>query len=74
MYQSLPSLVPAQIKPRWIFEYSMAHSTAPLYWPRLSPTMPPFDTIFEVSLVDRSLLSSVHDWPPLVVFRISWQP
>src|SRR3954470_20417981 len=47
VYHSLPSLVPAQIKPRWIFEYSMSQTTSPAYWPRLSPTSPPFDTTRE---------------------------
>src|SRR5437870_8600658 len=74
VYQSLPSLVPAQISPRWIFEYSMSHTTSPSYWPRLSPTMPPFETTLEGSFVDRSGLNSVHDWPPFDVLRISWQP
>src|SRR6266850_2390710 len=71
VYQSLPSLVPAQISPRWIFEYSIDQTTSPLYWPRLSPTIPPFDTMRDGSLVERSGLNSVHDWPPLLVFRIS---
>ena len=61
VFHSLPSLVPAQIRPRWIFEYSMSHRTSPLYCPRLSPTSPPFDTIREGSFVDRSGLSSVQD-------------
>jgi hypothetical protein len=35
--------------------------------------MPPFDTMRDGSLVERSGLNSVHDWPPLLVFRIIWQ-
>src|SRR5260221_6518333 len=44
VFQSLPSLVPAQMRPGWIFEYSMLPTTSPLYWPRMSPTIPPFET------------------------------
>ena len=33
-----------------------------------------FETMRDVSFVERSGLSSVHDWPPFDVFRISWQP
>src|SRR5215470_4066047 len=54
VYQSLPSLVPAQTRPFWIFEYSIDHTTSPLYWPRLSPTRPPFETMRDGSLVERS--------------------
>src|SRR5262249_3094116 len=74
VYQSLPSFVPAQISPFWIFEYSIDQTTSPLYWPRLSPTSPPFETMREGSFVERSGLNSVHDWPPFEVFRINWQP
>src|SRR5258708_33645186 len=42
VFQSLPSLVPAQMRPGWIFEYSMLHTASPLYRPRLAPTIPPF--------------------------------
>src|SRR4029453_4588956 len=61
VYHSFPSFVPAQISPCWIFEYSISHTTSPAYCPRLSPTIPPFDTIRDGSLVERSGLSSVHD-------------
>src|SRR5258708_23803193 len=74
VFQSLPSLVPAQMRPRWIFEYSMLHTISPSYWPRLSPTRPPLDTTRDGSLVERSGLSSVHDCPPFDVFRIIWHP
>src|SRR6516225_8763067 len=74
VYQSLPSLVPAQITPCLIFEYSIDHTTSPSYCPRLSPTRPPFETTCAGSFVDRSGLNSVHDCPPLFVFRITWQP
>src|SRR4051812_25804388 len=71
VYQSLPSFVPAQITPCLIFEYSIDHTTSPLYCPRLSPTRPPFETMRAGSFVERSGLNSVHDWPPFDVFRIS---
>src|SRR5260221_6268845 len=74
VFQSLRSWVPAQMRPGWIFEYSMLHTTSPLYWPRLSPTIPPFETTRAGSFVERSGLSSVQDWPPFDVFRITWQP
>src|SRR5579864_8107691 len=61
VYQSFPSLVPAQISPCLIFEYSIDHTTSPSYWPRLSPTMPPLETTWVASFVDRSGLNSVHD-------------
>src|SRR5215813_790365 len=51
VYQSLPSLVPAQISPCLILEYSIDHTTSPSYCPRLSPTSPPFDTIRAGSFV-----------------------
>src|SRR2546430_16512342 len=70
-YHSLPSLVPAQIRPFWIFENSMSQTTSPLYWPRLSPMSPPFDTTRDGSFVERSGLASVQDCPPLVVLRMS---
>src|SRR5215831_11424666 len=53
VYQSLPSLVPAQIRPRCFFEYSIDQTTSPSYWPRLSPVMPPFETTRAGSFVDR---------------------
>jgi hypothetical protein len=71
VYQSFPSLVPAQRRPFWIFEYSIDHTTSPLYCPRLSPTMPPLETMRDGSFVERSGLNSVHDWPPFDVFRIN---
>src|SRR4051812_5469928 len=74
VYQNLPSFVPAQISPCLIFEYSIDHPPSPSYWRRLSPTSPPLETIRDGSLVDRSGLNSVHDWPPFDVFRITWQP
>src|SRR3954452_6880873 len=74
VYQSLPSLVPAQISPFWIFEYSIDHTTSPLYCPRLSPTRPPFDATREGSFVERSGLHSVQVCPPFGVFRLAWQP
>src|ERR1051326_4481747 len=74
VYQSFPSFVPAQISPCCFFEYSMSQTTSPSYCPRLSPTMPPFETTWAGSFVDRSGLNSVHGCPPLFVFRISWQP
>src|SRR3954466_11465458 len=74
VYQSLPTLVPAQVRPRWIFEYSIDQTSSPLYWPRLSPTSPPLDPTCAGSFVDRSGPNWVHDWPLFDVFRISWQP
>jgi hypothetical protein len=36
--------------------------------------MPPDDTILFLSLVERSGLMVFHDWPPLDVAKITWQP
>src|SRR5487761_2127318 len=67
VYQTLPSLVPAQMSPRWMDDGAMANTTSPANWPRLSPTSPPDDTMRLGSLVDGSGLITLQLWPPLLV-------
>src|SRR5215831_6162661 len=44
-FQSLPSFVPAQTRPFCASEKAIAKTTSPTNCPRLSPTMPPDDTM-----------------------------
>src|SRR6185312_6081044 len=74
VYQILPSLVPAQISPRWRGEGAIAHTTSPSNWPRLSPSMPPLETMREGSWVERSGLNSLQESPWSEVFSTIWQP
>src|SRR6266852_7055064 len=54
VYQSLPSLVPAQINPFSTSDGAIAKITSGANCPRLSPTRPPDETIRPGSCVDRS--------------------
>src|SRR5205814_1175706 len=74
VYQSLPSLVPAQISPRSISDGAIAKITSGANCPRLSPTSPPDEAMRDGSCVDRSGLITCQLWPPLVVLKITLQP
>ena len=74
VYQSLPSLVPAQINPFWTSDGAIANTTSPANWPRLSPTIPPDAMIFVGSWVDRSGLMTFQLCPPLFVAKITCAP
>src|SRR6476660_391668 len=67
VYQTLPSLVPAQIRPFSTSEVAIAKINSGANCPRLSPTMPPDGMIFVGSCVDRSGLMIRQLWPPLLV-------
>src|SRR5437763_3062005 len=54
VYQILPSFVPAQINPFSTSEVAIAKTTSGANCPRLSPTMPPDETIRAGSCVDKS--------------------
>src|SRR5215471_14393670 len=74
VYQTLPSLVPAQMRPFWTSEGAIEKTTSPKNCPRLSPTMPPEEITRLGSLVERSGENSLQLTPPFVVRRIIWQP
>src|SRR5262245_55134915 len=52
VYQTLPSLVPAQINPRSTSDAAIAKIASGANCPRLSPTMPPDGTMYFGSCVD----------------------
>src|SRR5882757_6139049 len=74
VYQTLPSLVPAQISPLSTSDVAIAKITSGANCPRLSPTMPPDDMIRLASCVDRSGLMTRQLWPPLLVWKMTLQP
>ena len=74
VYQSLPSLVPAQINPFSTADGAIAKIASGANCPRLSPTRPPDDTIRPGSCVDRSGLITCQLCPPVVVLKITLQP
>src|SRR5215210_641834 len=67
VYQIFPSLVPAQISPFSTSDGAIAKTTSGANWPRLSPTMPPDETIFAGFCDERSGLITCQLWPPLLV-------
>src|SRR5262245_40285364 len=74
VYQTLPSLVPAQISPFSTSDGAIAKTTSGANWPRLSPTSPPDGMILLRSCVDRSGLISFQLCPPFVVRKMTLQP
>src|ERR1700760_4447851 len=72
VYQTFPSLVPAQTRPCLILEGAIANTTSGANCPRLSPTMPPDDLIYRGSRCDRSGLTTFQLWPRLVVLKMTW--
>src|SRR5215813_1873432 len=74
VYQTLPSLVPAQITPRSTSDGAIAKITSGANWPRLSPTMPPEEMMYFGSCVDRSGLITCQFWPAVVVLKMTLQP
>src|SRR5512132_949130 len=62
VYQTLPSLVPAQISPFSTSDVAIAKITSGANCPRLSPTMPPDGMMCVGSCVDRSGLATRQLW------------
>src|SRR5262245_13587693 len=74
VYHTLPSLVPAQSRPRSTSDGAIAKITSGANCPRLSPTRPPEDTMYFGSCVDRSGLITCQLCPPVVVLKTTLQP
>src|SRR6267142_4170083 len=74
VYQILPSLVPAQMSPFSTSEVAMAKITSGANCPRLSPTIPPDETMRAGSCFERSGLITCQLCPPFVVLKMTLQP
>src|SRR4051812_2423946 len=74
VYQTLPSLVPAQIRPRSTSDGAIAKTTSGANCPRLSPTNPPDEAMYLGSCVDRSGLITCQFCPPVVVLKMTLHP